>query len=562
WAGTVENGQTYYYAVCSYDKGYYIDFFDRGLSEFDSLQPHAPAVCEKKIQFDASGAVTFLDVNTVEVIPDAPAAGYIDPPDLTSDNGWIKKIEGYGTGKITVQPLDPIKIDDGVTYEVIFDDSSHYDSTQNIVTDTTFFVKDERIHTEIVKCDTNWTLLKRKHLVPSSIVVKLLEEDVVYQEGVDFQLGFKEGNFRALPDGSMPITNKDNTYYAEVSYQYYTIYDSPFINGEDRNDYFDGLCVLVNNHKLEASNERSKWLKGDELQHYLANYGFIGENDPIPESNKTPSNYMFEANLYANQGVKVPYDFHIVIYDSIVTKAKNNKWANFRVFNITTDDTADFVFFDTDADSVLSDQDYLTPTTLVKNRVRGTWQVKFWAPKDIIVTRDSLDERGYPVRDKEDEIIKINVDTIFVEKIPPKPGDIFHLAVNKPFNSEDKFTFTAQAPQVDYEKAHNDNSLRKIAVVPNPYIVTASWEPQHFYTSGRGIRKIDFIHLPPKCTIKIFTLRGYLVDTVEHDSPITDGSESWNMLSKDGMEIAYGVYLFHVETPTGESTVGKFAVIK
>lgn len=564
WAGSVENGQTYYYAVCSYDKGYYMDFFERGLSAFDSLQPHAPAVCEKKIQFDASGMVTFLDVNTAMVVPNAPAAGYVDPPELTSDNGWVKKIEGEGTGKITVDPLDPIKITDGVTYEITFDDSSHFvmQGNKKVITDTTFFVKDMRVYSETVKIDTNWILLKRKYLVPSSITVKLKDGDNIYQEGVDYEVGYELGNFRALASGSMPISDSLNIYYVEVSYQYYPIYDSPFINGEDRNEYFDGLRILLYNDSLEASNKRSQWLEGDDLQYYLAQYGFIGENDPIPEPNKTHSNYNFEVTLYSNQGVKVPYDYHIVIYDSVVTKAKNNKWANFRVFNITTGDTADFVFFDTDGDSVLSDQDYLTPATYVKNRIRGTWQVKFWAPKDSIVMRDSLDEKGNRVKNKEGEYIKIPVDTIMVEKIPPKPGDIFHLAVDKPFSSSDKFDFTARAPYVDYSVAHDKKSLEKIAVVPNPYIVTASWEPQHFYTSGRGIRKIDFIHLPPKCTIRIFTLRGYLVDTIEHDSPINDGSESWDMLSKDGMEIAYGVYLYHVVTPTGESTIGKFAVIK
>jgi len=99
-------------------------------------------------------------------------------------------------------------------------------------------------------------------------------------------------------------------------------------------------------------------------------------------------------------------------------------------------------------------------------------------------------------------------------------------------------------------------------VVPNPYVVTAAWEPQHVFKSGRGERKIDFIHLPAQCTIKIFTVRGYLVAAIEHDSLINDGSESWNLLSKDGMEIAYGVYIYHVDAPGIGSKIGKFGVIK
>ena len=106
------------------------------------------------------------------------------------------------------------------------------------------------------------------------------------------------------------------------------------------------------------------------------------------------------------------------------------------------------------------------------------------------------------------------------------------------------------------------SALDSIAVVPNPYVVTASWEPQNLYASGRGKRKLDFIHLPPKCTIRIYTLSGKLVRRLEHDSELTDGVESWDLLSRDGLEIAYGVYLYHVDAPGIGTKIGKFAVIK
>jgi len=42
-----------------------------------------------------------------------------------------------------------------------------------------------------------------------------------------------------------------------------------------------------------------------------------------------------------------------------------------------------------------------------------------------------------------------------------------------------------------------------------------------------------------------------------------NGTESWNLLSKDGLEISYGVYLYHVNAhELGVETTGKFAVIK
>ena len=52
------------------------------------------------------------------------------------------------------------------------------------------------------------------------------------------------------------------------------------------------------------------------------------------------------------------------------------------------------------------------------------------------------------------------------------------------------------------------------------------------------------------------------MDVVEHNSTIDDGQKEWNMLSKDGQEIAYGVYVYHVQAPGVGEKVGKFAVIK
>jgi hypothetical protein len=559
WAGPIENGQTYFYAICSYDKGYDVDFFERGFSELENLQPHSPAICTKRINIDASGVVTFLDVNTVMVTPNAPAAGFIQPPRLKVENQMVKHISGTGTGEVIVEPLDPAKIAVNSRYEISFDDSSHSEPK-----DTTVYLKDLRVYTDTVAVDTNFVLLNRRHLVHSSVNVKLLEDpSKEFKIDVDYEVGFELGNIRALPGGSLPYQDETDRQYMSVSYQYYPIVDSPYIYGEGANEFFDGLRIFFYNDKLSASQTRSHWLSGDSLQFYMAKYGLIGPDDPIPEQNLKTPNYTYIVTIYTNNPIPVPYDYHIVIYDSIVSKSVNNKWCNFRVFNITTGDTSQFVFGDVKADSVVNDGDEIIPTTMVGTRARGTWLVKFWQPNDIIITRDSLDASGNPVT-KDGDTLRVIVDTVFVEKIHPRPGDIFHLAVDKPFSSKDVFEFNTNCYEMYFDKqeVESRSELDQAAVVPNPYVVTASWEPKHFYSSGRGIRKIDFIHLPPRCTIKIFTLRGYLVDTIEHDSPVTNGAESWDLLSKDGMEIAYGVYFFHVSTPSGDKRIGKFAVIK
>lgn len=142
----------------------------------------------------------------------------------------------------------------------------------------------------------------------------------------------------------------------------------------------------------------------------------------------------------------------------------------------------------------------------------------------------------------------------------PEPGDEYIFRVKKNFTSKDSLVFTTQGAEVNVDSAKQ--SLDDIAVVPNPYVVTAKWEPQHFYTSGRGERKIDFINLPPKCTIRIFTLRGFLVEKIEHNTTIKNGAESWDLTSKDGLDVAYGVYIYHVDAEGIGEHIGKFALIK
>jgi hypothetical protein len=141
----------------------------------------------------------------------------------------------------------------------------------------------------------------------------------------------------------------------------------------------------------------------------------------------------------------------------------------------------------------------------------------------------------------------------------PQPGDVFHISTKKPFRTGEYFEFTTKAPTLDPSKAQKD--LSKVAVVPNPYVGAASWEPQTT-SVGRGDRRVFFIHLPHECTIRIYTLSGHLVQTVTHSSTIDDGQEPWNLVSRDGMNIAYGVYVFHVEAPGLGTYVSKFAVLK
>jgi hypothetical protein len=115
--------------------------------------------------------------------------------------------------------------------------------------------------------------------------------------------------------------------------------------------------------------------------------------------------------------------------------------------------------------------------------------------------------------------------------------------------------------------------LGKVKVVPNPYRVDADYTYEGGGWEGlsrswtENDRVIWFIHLPPKCTIHVFTLAGDVVTTIEHDDTQRTtpdrppGQEEWNLLSESGRAIASGIYVFVVDSEFGKQ-VGKFVVIR
>ncbi|MDW7680390.1 MAG: hypothetical protein SCK70_07475, partial [bacterium] len=142
----------------------------------------------------------------------------------------------------------------------------------------------------------------------------------------------------------------------------------------------------------------------------------------------------------------------------------------------------------------------------------------------------------------------------------PTKGDTAYLVVKKPFLSNVIYEFTTEAARIDLQRAKND--LDRIKVVPNPYVAAAIWEGRNFFTTGRGQRSIHFNHLPRECTIRIFTVSGELVDVIEHNSLMDDGSAEWDVLTRDKLTLSYGVYIYHVDAPGVGQKIGKFAIIK
>ncbi|MEQ9104865.1 MAG: hypothetical protein RIE53_09210 [Rhodothermales bacterium] len=143
--------------------------------------------------------------------------------------------------------------------------------------------------------------------------------------------------------------------------------------------------------------------------------------------------------------------------------------------------------------------------------------------------------------------------------VPPQPGTVLRITPKKEFRTGDYFQFTLRKAVIDTDLAESE--LDDIAVVPNPYVGGSAFEVRS-QISGRGERRLQFINLPQQCTIRIFNLRGELVDTIEHNEVGDNGSAFWDLRTSGSQDVAYGVYIFHVDAPGIGQHVGKFAIVK
>ena len=132
-------------------------------------------------------------------------------------------------------------------------------------------------------------------------------------------------------------------------------------------------------------------------------------------------------------------------------------------------------------------------------------------------------------------------------------GNTNDVAPGAPLYSSRFYTMTNRPA---YLKRPPSDDLAAIRVVPNPYNIRS----RGLAYAESGPDRLMFLNLPPVCTIRLFTERGDLIETIEH----TDGSgdEAWNSITENRQIVVSGIYLAHFETPDGLSTFRKFIIIR
>ncbi len=286
------------------------------------------------------------------------------------------------------------------------------------------------------------------------------------------------------------------------------------INSSATSAPFDGMTISLNNDTSVVVNyNETGWLVGESNLTI-----FISPDKSSPVRN-----------------VNWPSDFEIEWHDEVVAKTPFFKLPiNISATDLTNGDSVAVELFDADNNKELSIGDSLVLINYPdpnSNKFYISWKMKFMQPQGI----------GYQPK-------------------YPQPGDKYLIKTKKQFATGDYFTFITKSSKTDQDKAKKD--MKKIKVVPNPYVGQASWEGRNLNQTGRGERRIDFINLPEECTIRIFTVEGALVRTLEKSTGSTNGSVSWDLVSEDGMDVSYGLYVFHVDAPGVGEHIGKFALIK
>ncbi|MBN1637739.1 MAG: hypothetical protein JW866_02140 [Ignavibacteriales bacterium] len=496
----VINGQTYYYTVVAYDHG-------------DSVGI-PPSETTKKITLDPITNKLRFDNNTVQVIPGPRASGYIAPK-ITND--LVEHTSGIGTGRVTFQIINDLELKNNNDYIIQFSDS--IDGVSGKVKKSNYSVLDESTFSQsFILYDTNFTSLSHKYISDDSYMIVKDEAGNQYTKDVDYVINFKRGSIRRIA-GRM--TNSENYF---ITYRYYPIYQSIGLEGEDFNPVFDGIRLRVyDEESLSYNDEKSEWIQGNCNYEYLAKLNSSG----LRNKKLRRADYQIT--------------FSSTDIDSAVMSNGKKYPVKYSVSEVTTGIPVKVLTF------------LMEPFTPTKN---FQWDpneeiVIFWPGSTGNPTKDTV---GWGV------IVKLPSDSTVIP-IAPTDGDVLLISTHRPFDKFDQFKLTTYSGYLDNELA--SSRLDKIYVVPNPYIGFSEIEPTNKLPGqSRGERRIYFENLPPRCTIRIFSISGDLVKILEHDEGYDNGREFWNLLNIDGFSVAYGLYIAHIDAPgIGEKLV-KFALIK
>ncbi len=470
-----------------------------------------PSETTKKISSDPITSKLIFDDNTVQVIPGPRASGYNRPEIKSTD---VQHISGIGNGGVSSNILNDLKVK-GDKYTLRFKDTLYTSGKPTLAKN--YSVTGEKITKEsFYLYGTKFTNLSQSNLINDGSLKVTDASGKIFTKGTDYELNLDKGSIKRTDNSSM----KEATEYF-IAFRNYKIYQSQALNGEDSNPVFEGVLIKVKDYPALAFDDvKSKWSSNidNPFRFYLRSAG-----NPKAE----PADYIV---TFSDKNISTAKKF-------VVGKGFIDIPVKYKVEDVTSG----------------------VPIAVVTNlQEAAATNDSSWTLGEEIVFYKTGSPGGQGAQISWSLVISASTAT--PTKVPG-PGDVLFIYTKRPYTTTDVFTIQTQAGFVKNEEAAS--KLDKIYVVPNPYVGTNEIEPANKLAGqNRGERRIYFENLPMKCTIRIFTLSGELVTTLQHDSGFDNGREFWNLLNRDGFSVAYGVYLAHIDAPEIGEKLIKFALIK
>ena len=484
-SNNVLNGQTYYYAVVSYDHG------------SEELQI-PPSECSKTITVNPTTNELIIDVNTIRIVPSAPAIGLVRG---TIKDNWIEPIAGVTTGKIILDIVDYYSLENENQFEITFRESP-----------TRYSIKDLMpIEDQVVISIEQYRQLSYQNIDLESVQVYDASGNIFVIDQ-DYEILDEMGKIKGIAGGS--ITD-GNTY--TVSYLYYPIVNSKAVSLEETNPIVDGIKVTAQDVELALNVDNTKWSTSSSCSWSPEVIPFNGADQ-----------FMY------------PGAYEVRFFDEIVDTSSTALHPSFGISRMN------FEVWDVTPGRIPMQEE----VTIIEE---GNNPDSLWSPGDRAIIMD-----GEPLGGKWEFTFFLpdSGDTISAGA-----GDVFFIDTHRPFAESDTLLFTTVASQYDKTVASGKlDSIYVVPnpyVVTNVLEQLDLQNPM-----DRGPRKIYFTNLPKECTISIYTVSGDLVETLEHNSDIENSQEHWDLTTKDNFPLAYGVYLYHVDAPGIGEKLGRFAVIK
>ena len=226
-SNNVLNGQTYYYAVVSYDHG------------SEELQI-PPSECSKTITVNPTTNELIIDVNTIRIVPSTPAIGLVRG---TIKDNLIEHRAGVTTGKIILDIVDYYSLENENQFEITFRESP-----------TRYSIKDLMpIEDQVVISIEQYRQLSYQNIDLESVQVYDVNGNIFVIDQ-DYEILDEMGKIKGIAGGSI---TEGNTY--TVSYLYYPIVNSKAVSLEETNPIVDGIKVTVQDVELALNVENTKW---------------------------------------------------------------------------------------------------------------------------------------------------------------------------------------------------------------------------------------------------------------------------------------------------------------